>query len=248
MADKTESIIYIRRNPRTLFAVLSVVADDLHIGEEKGYRVTDSSRSLGDPSRVFYVKTILLFMQGDYKAQALNCGQAHQGGFPCHWCKHNPSKIAGVNRHVSGGYSSYYPIRHANRPFDALIQPASREHDATCLAAMRNAAARDRRIRDPQNVAEEDKAEHIDGVKEWCPLAILAFFCVIWDFVPDMMHMVYNLLKTYIVKLMKGERKPKMPRFLKLDGYEGEELRQRRDQNRQTLGDFKLAKEVIANS
>ena len=223
-----------------------VVADDLKIGEEKGYQVTDSSRMPGDPSRVFYVKTILLFMQGDYKAQALNCGQAHQGGFPCHWCKHNPPKIAGVSRHVSGSYSSYYPTSHPNRPFDAPRQPASREHDDTCLAGIRNGAARDRRIRlDPPAVAVEDKAEHIDGVKEWCPLAILAFFCVIWDFVPDMMHMVYNLLKTYLVATMKGTRKPKVPRLLKISGCEGDQLRERKDQNRRTLDVFKQAQKVL---
>ena len=238
----------LRRNPRTLFAVLSVVADDLHIGEQKGYRVTDSSRLPGDPSRVFDVKTILLFMQGDYKAQALNCGQAHQGGFPCHWCKHNPPKNAGLSRHVSGGYSSYYPTSHPDRPFDALHEPASREHDSTCLAGISNGAARDRRIRlGARAVADEDKAEHIHGVKEWCPLAILEFFNVIWDFVPDMMHMVYNLLKEYVVKTMKGLRKPKVPKLLKIDGYEGNELRQRKDQNRQALGDFKRAKEVAAD-
>lgn len=226
-----------------------MVADDLHIGEQKGYRVTDSSRMLGDPSRVFHVKTILLFMQGDYKAQALNCGQAHQGGFPCHWCKHNPPKTAGISRHVSGAYSSYYPTRHPNRPFDALAEPASREHDDTCLAGIKNGAARDRRERsdDPRAVADEDKAEHINGVKEWCPLAILAFFNVIWDFVPDMMHMIYNIIKEYVVKTMKGLRKPKMPRLLKIDGYEGSERSRRIDQNRQSLADFKRAKEVAAH-
>ena len=106
--------------------------------------------------------------------------------------------------------------------------------------------ARDRRIRlDPPAVAVEDKAEHIDGVKEWCPLAILAFFCVIWDFVPDMMHMVYNLLKTYLVATMKGTRKPKVPRLLKISGYEGDQLRERKDQNRRTLDVFKHAQKVL---
>ena len=60
-----------------------------------------------------------------------------------------------------------------------------------------------------------------------------------------MMHMVYNLLKTYLVATMKGTRKPKVPRLLKISGYEGDQLRERKDQNRRTLDVFKHAQKVL---
>ena len=226
------------------------MADDLKIGEETGYRVSDASRALGDPSRDFRVKVILLFMQGDYKAQALNCGQAHQGGHPCHWCEHEPPKVAGVSRHVSGNYGSYYPPYHNDRPPNAPVEPKPRVHHRTCVDGILVAAARDRRVTaaNPREIADADKVKHKNGVKEWCPLAILAFFDVIWDFVPDMMHMVYNILKEYVVKTIKGVRKIKRPKLLKLEGYEGDALAARRQKNKTTKLDYKRATEVTCNN
>ena len=224
------------------------MADDLKFGEETGYLVTDASRALGDPSRVFRVKVILLFMQGDYKAQALNCGQTHQGGHPCHWCEHNPPKIAGVSRHVCGDYGSYYPLFHNERPANAPDEPTQREHHKTCFDGILTAAARDRRVTAPNSrrVAAADKLTEKKGIKEWCPLAALAFFDVIWDFVPDMMHMIYNILKIYVVKLIKGVRMVKRPKLLKLVGFEGDELRERKMKNRATKLEYKNAFEVTS--
>jgi hypothetical protein len=225
-------------------AVLSVVADDLHKGEQKGYLVTDASRMPGDPSREFRVKVILLFMQGDYKAQALNCGQTHQGGFPCHWCKHNASKISGVGRTVSGDYGSYYPRHHQNRPANAPAEPAPRTHHETCVAGITTGAARDRLL---QSDNVQAGIGHIAGVKVWCPLAALELFDVVWDFVPDMMHIVLNLLKVYVVRNIKGERKIKAPTLLTLVGYEDEEKGRRKRQNQQTTRVYEKAKKVITS-
>jgi hypothetical protein len=63
-----------------------VIADDLHIGETRGYRVYDSTRLAGDSDRIFFLKVILLFVQGDYPAQAKCSGMTHAGRYCCHWC------------------------------------------------------------------------------------------------------------------------------------------------------------------
>ena len=58
-------------------AVMSVIADDLHVGETTGYPVVDCSRPLGDPDRLFNMKVVLLYVCADFPAQRLASGFAH---------------------------------------------------------------------------------------------------------------------------------------------------------------------------
>jgi hypothetical protein len=50
--------------------------------------------------------------------------------------------------------------------------------------------------------------QHTTSIKWWCPLAILAFFCLVRDFVPDTMHIVKDFLSGHFIPLFKGKRIP----------------------------------------
>ena len=226
-----------------------VVADDLAIGEEVGYKVFDVSRSPSDPNHAFFLKVILLFMQGDYPAQGKASGMMHAGGYCCHWCMHVASNNRGVMRMVSGKYDHYLPQNHPKRGASSPREPEPRLHAATCKDALKNQMRRDTRVRlNPRDVEMEDKTKHIRGAKEWCPLAKLHLFDVIWDFVPDMMHLVQGVLKTYIVQTMKGSRAVKVPKPLKTEGFQGDALAKRNKLNRDALHEYKEAVKVLTPS
>ena len=50
------------------------------------------------------------------------------------------------------------------------------------------------------------------GVKEVCPLAALHLFNLVWDLLPDMMHIVPAVMKGHVVPMMQGKRDPKKPK------------------------------------
>ena len=56
--------------------------------------------------------------------------------------------------------------------------------------------------------AKDKHPRHTTSIKWWCPLAILAFFCLVRDFVPDTMHIVKDFLSGHFIPLFKGKRIP----------------------------------------
>jgi hypothetical protein len=56
------------------------------------------------------------------------------------------------------------------------------------------------------------KKEH--GISDWCPLSLLHLFDIIRDIMPDLMHIIMGLVKRHLLKLLKGERTPKAPKYL----------------------------------
>lgn len=49
---------------------------------------------------------------------------------------------------------------------------------------------------------------HTTSVNWWCPLAILPFFCLVRDFVPDIMHILKDFFTLHYIPLFKGQRMP----------------------------------------
>ena len=220
-----------------------VVTDDLLIGEEDGYRIADCSRLPDDPDYMFFLKVILLLVQGDYPAQGKNSGMTHSGGFHCHWCLVKAVHNKGVSRMVTSNYTHHYPLGHSKRPLNAPVISA-RTHVEVCRDALTNQYNSEQRESSNIDGADDD-ANAIRGVKEWCPLSALSWFDVVWDIVPDMMHIIKGLIEKYIVNTMKGKRNVKPPKPLVTEGYVGTTLRERDESNRVALQEFTTAKEVI---
>ena len=219
-----------------------VVTDDLLIGEEDGYRIADCSRLPDDPDYMFFLKVILLLVQGDYPAQGKNSGMAHSGGFHCHWCLVKAVHNKGVSRMVTSNYTHHYPLGHSKRPLNAPVILA-RTHAEVCRDALTNQYKLERQSSNIDGA--DDDANAIRGVKEWCPLSALWGFDVVWDIVPDMMHIIKGLIEKYVVNTMKGKRNVKPPKPLVTEGYDGSALTGRVESNRVALQEFTTAQEVI---
>ena len=193
---------------------MTIIADDLHVGEQHGYPVVDGSRLEGDPSRHFHLKTILLYVSADYPAQRLACGFAHCGTYSCHYCIEKADFNRGVNRCVHDKFYRWLPADDNARP-DTSAPPRVRTHETVCMDGLLNEAEVTAKL---QFAAQRNQltdqrrdtiaALHTNGVNRWCPLAALHLFNVVWDFVFDIMHAA-DVFKRYIVPSMKGDRVPK---------------------------------------
>jgi Transposase family tnp2 len=237
------------RSPRTLRAVMSVIADDLHVGETTGYPVVDCSRPLGDPDRLFNMKVVLLYVCADYPAQRLASGFAHSGCEACHYCKDYAPYCRGVSTVVHGDYYRWLPANDASRLARTDTPPLERNNEASCQDALQNeaiitdklqTAAAKNQLTDTRRktVGKTD----INGINYWCPLVVLYLFDVVWDFVFDIMHAA-DVFKRIIVPTMKGERAPTRM-TLATAGHEGAELNRRTRINRESESAFQEATQV----
>jgi len=234
--------------------VLSVVTDDLLIGERQGYRVVDMSRPLDCHSREFYLKVVLLYVQGDYPAQSISCGLMHSGKPACHYCLEEGVYVRGINRVVFRDYYRWLPPGHPLRKGRTETAPPPRTAASVRLDGLENEGAVnayyqnifDKKGSIKDSTRETQRGKHIRGVKWFCPLSLLYLFDVIWDFVYDMMHGLHVFPRN-IIPVMKGERTANQPKILKTETYEGDELKRRKDENRQAWAENLHALKVYSH-
>jgi hypothetical protein len=229
------------REPKSIQPIFAVLTDELLIGQNTGFKVTDCSRALGAPRRTFYVKTVLLFWIGDYPGQGYASGLSHAGYRTCHWCY---QKFSGTGGYWDGA-RRYLGCDHPWRT-DASFGapevrdcPTHRTHAQTVREARANEA-----WTGPKN--KQPKKRH--GVNEFCFLSQLDFFDIIKDFLPDPMHILKNTWSNLIL-LMRGLRYPAMPRMLLYERSSGEfeqdEIDRRRRVNMEKTDVWEKQKEVI---
>jgi hypothetical protein len=165
----------------------TVFVDECLWGQTRGFRTIDHSRLESDPERVFWLKVMLLFWVGDYPGLAKCSGFIHAGGYACHWCEgyfypHSPGHNVCVHdrRNLRDGH----PFRKDPRwgPHEVLPPNTLRSHEgveklAHELSAMEE--GKDLELRKKQC-----------GIREYCALGLLYLFDIVWDMMPDMMHIV----------------------------------------------------------
>jgi hypothetical protein len=89
--------------------------------------------------------------------------------------------------------------------------PPNRTHAGMCADA-RNNEAHEREVL-AGNANKCDAPYKRTGVKELSPLALLPLFDVVWDMLPDMMHIIPAVMKGHIMPMMKGLRAPAKPKM-----------------------------------
>jgi hypothetical protein len=52
------------------------------------------------------------------------------------------------------------------------------------------------------------------GVFKMCPLSLLPYWDMVWDFLPDWMHMTKGYYNGHMLLLLKGQRQPGKPTLL----------------------------------
>ena len=55
---------------------------------------------------------------------------------------------------------------------------------------------------------KKDQPYKKTGVKELSPLCYLPLFCLIWDILPDLMHIISGIWKRHIMAILRGKRAP----------------------------------------
>jgi len=116
-----------------------------------------------------------------------------------------------ANRCCCGGYRKELPPDHPLRTAsivwpDAEIRPGSlqRTHAGTAENGM---------VAEHYQGYKKYHPEKRVGINRWCPLAILHLFDVVWDFLPDMMHIIDGTMSSHIIPMLKGKRNPAAPKF-----------------------------------
>ena len=194
------------RGPKSLHPHLTVLADDLLGAYTEGVTACDSTVPITSLDYVFQCRVILLYWTGDYPAQAMISGTHSK---TCHWCRHKSCHAPEINRRCWCDYRRYLPEGHTLRTHGSfgvpehLPPPSARDHAGFVDDALAN-----RRHTGAKKYAPYKST----GVKELSPLASLPFFDLVWDVLPDMMHVLPNIWKAHIFQMFVGKRTPAKPR------------------------------------
>ena len=132
----------------------------------------------------------------------------HQGNKACHWCEGNWDKNPAYNRHCFGGHHRWLDQGNPLRT-DAEEAPPTR----TAASVGRDAQA------SYDSILPWKDANHprkISGVNAICALSLYPLFDIVWDIMPDWMHIIKNLVLPHFIKVVKGKRRLKAPRYKKV--------------------------------
>ena len=205
--DKESGVLRRRiRGPKSLNPHLTVLVDDLLGAYRKGITVCDSTRAYSDPDYTFQCRVILLYWTGDYPALALVSGTHSK---MCHWCRmvsvHSPE----ITRRCWCDYRRYLPSDHPWRRHGAFGAPETRpspeprNHPGYVADAVANINHRG---------YKKDRPYKTTGVKELSMLGALPYFDLVWDVLPDMMHIVSVIWKGHVFQMFVGKRTPAKPK------------------------------------
>jgi hypothetical protein len=130
---------------------------------------------------------------------------AHQGSRACHWCEGRWRKNQAYNRHCFGGH--YRWLDQAN--------PLRLDRETAPPARTPASVYRDAQISDASDLAwdDDDHPRKWSGVNGISALSLLPMFDIVWDVLPDWMHIIKNLILPHFIKLVKGKRDLKVPQY-----------------------------------
>jgi hypothetical protein len=178
-------------------AFQTVLVDEILWGETDGFRIVDHSKPVDDPDRVFWLKTILLFWVGDYPGLGKLANMKHAGFYGCHWCKgFFYSHLAGHNVCIHNRRN----LRH-HHPYRTDTRWTHREpRDPVPLRTKEEVEAQGREVHAMEGGAAKKRRQQATGVNGICLLVLISLFDIVWDMMPDMMHIVKGMCHTlYLV-------------------------------------------------
>jgi hypothetical protein len=135
----------------------------------------------------------------------------------CRWCNSTFVKCWAVNRMMCGNFRSFLPPNDPMRQQgvyghkETAAPPTPRTHQemvADALESERYSRA------NPGKEDHNDHPRYRTGVFKVCPLSLLPCWDMVWDFLPDWMHMTKGYFMGHMLPLMKGKRAPGAPTIL----------------------------------
>ena len=169
---------------------MTVFVDELLWAETDGFRIVDHSKPVGDPDRVFRLKVILLFWVADYPGMGKMASMKHQGAYGCHWCK-------GYFYPHSAGHNVCVCNRRnlrPNHPYrDDVRWDTPESRDPIGLRTSAEVEAQSRDIHEMEEGPDKGRRQASTGINDFCLLLLLSMFDIVWDMLPDMMHITKGL-------------------------------------------------------
>ena len=196
-------IDYIKKDPKSLQPVMLILTDELLRGQSSGFSVTDYSVPAGIEGREFNLKTVLLMWTADYPGLQ-KCANMFEKGFQkCHWCFHC-FETHSTGHQVARDMRRHLPPRHALRTDlaygpHAMPKPKTRTHAETVMQAQQIEAM-------PKG-PEKIKRQKSLGIYGMCFFTFLDYFDIIWDLLPDIMHIHKGLWNAWLLPLLRGDKK-----------------------------------------
>jgi hypothetical protein len=166
-------------------AFMVVFLDEILWGETDGFRTVDHSKDPSDPDRVFWLKTILLYFVGDYPGLAKCAHMKHAGFYACHWCwgyffSHSPGHQVCINNRRN--LRATHPYRKDAR------WGAPEERDSIPLRTRDEHELQSREINEMEDGPLKTEKQRATGINGFCLLMMVGMFDIVWDMLPDMMH------------------------------------------------------------
>ena len=126
----------------------------------------------------------------------------HQGKKACHWCEGCWPSNKAYRCCVFGGHHRWLNRGNPLRQGDGELAPAERTLDSISRDAQ---ASVDSDL--PWDDSTHPRAA--SGVNGPSALSLLPMFNIVWDVMPDWMHIIKNLMLGHFIKVIKGDRKLK---------------------------------------
>jgi hypothetical protein len=191
----------IRKKTTTLRGVLAVLVDELLALYDTGVPIIDYSLPEGHASRHFMLRAILLYWIADYPGLAEAAGTMAER---CHWCHQKFVWHCSIKRATHCDFCPFLPPGDQSRTEDTAPTPTTRTNEGMLRDAEASEAF-------PGPPGHADHPRWHSGVSAICPLAYLHLWDMVWDFLPDFMHINEGYFKSHMLPLLKGERFPTAP-------------------------------------
>ena len=137
---------------------------------------------------------ILLFWVGDYPGMGKCAAMKHAGAHGCHWCEgyfypHSPGHNVCI--HNRRNLRTNHPFRHDRDKWgstETRLPFKNRTHDGIKTKAQE--------IHDMDDGPDRDRLQSTTGIDGFCLFMLLTLFDMVWDMMPDMMHITegHNVL------------------------------------------------------
>ena len=205
------------------------MTDELLVGESTGFPCVDSSRELGDPSRYFMCKCVLLYWKGDYPGQGMISGFSHacMSAMQCHWCKQkSPWYLRGrallhhCCQHLPEGHHmrdrpSHGLLGRTKTPFNEYPPPEARTHDESVVHMLESQAYLHQTHHAGKKYTTKDDnfPGKKTGVNGWCPFVLLRLFDIIKDICLDIMHIFKNWHAKHLIQVLRYNRPVAEPKW-----------------------------------
>jgi hypothetical protein len=197
--------VYMCSDPKNLEPAMLMLVDELLTAQTTGFPTNDFSKDPSDPEFLFRLKVILLIALGDYPGTGKVAHMHHAGFRACHWCWHrfdtqNMGHACAVNQRSHLDFTDPYRTHAAFGATEHAARPAFRTH-AEYISLGDKLHAFEEEGKSKTFLENEMKRWGITGKSL---LVNLAFFDMIWDIMPCMMHIDKGLWQKWIIPMAKG--------------------------------------------